>query len=419
MFDLDRGDRAREPVRVSSPTPACASAARRARWRARSGTPSPTRAGPHRDVLRQHRRPRRGHLAARGVHRATQATRRPAGHRLGGRHRRPGDAHVQRRRRRRPVRVPLAHGLGRVQALHPRRLPRRVPDRRPVPHRVRHGRGAGGHLQRLRLLRARLPVRRDRPARGRRPRVEVHALLRPPGRRAGTGLRQGLPDRLHPVRRPRRATRSAPTPDWRSCTTPASTTPGSTAATRTTGSAATARSSCCSTSPRCTACHPTRSSPPATCRPCGGAPASPRSPCSAAWRPRSSGGTDDGHPRRRYGTTGTHRGDRPPAPSGPGPGRTAHGAGRGVPVLLRQTRTQQADLARPRHRGLPVPRRSRRRVLGAGGRRAAHRPRRPRAGLQDRRARRRSRARCTRWSTTSASRPGSSTCCGWSNRPHR
>ena len=38
-----------------------------------------------------------------------------------------------------------------------------------VPHRVRHGGGAGRHLQRLRLLRAGLPVRRDRPARGRRP----------------------------------------------------------------------------------------------------------------------------------------------------------------------------------------------------------------------------------------------------------
>ena len=60
-----------------------------------------------------------------------------------------------------------------------RRLPGRLPDRRAVPHRVRHRRRAGGRLQRLRLLRPGLPVRRDRPARGRRPGLEVHALLRP------------------------------------------------------------------------------------------------------------------------------------------------------------------------------------------------------------------------------------------------
>ena len=67
---------------------------------------------------------------------------------------------------RRGARVPLADGLGRVQALHARRLPGRLPDRRAVPHRVRHRRRAAGHLQRLRLLRLRLPVRRDRPAPG-------------------------------------------------------------------------------------------------------------------------------------------------------------------------------------------------------------------------------------------------------------
>ena len=67
------------------------------------------------------------------------------------------------------ARLPLADVLRRVQALHARRLPRRLPDRVAVPHRVRHRRRAGRHLQRLRLLRAGLPVRRDRPARGRRP----------------------------------------------------------------------------------------------------------------------------------------------------------------------------------------------------------------------------------------------------------
>ena len=53
-----------------------------------------------------------------------------------------------------------------------------------------------------------LPLRRDRPPRGRRPRLEVHALLRPAEGRHGAGLRQGLPHRFHPVRRPRRAARA-------------------------------------------------------------------------------------------------------------------------------------------------------------------------------------------------------------------
>ena len=86
---------------------------------------------------------------------------------------RPGDLPG----RRRPA---LADGLRRLQALHPRRLPRGVPHRRTVPHRVRHGRRPAGHLQRLRLLRPRLPVRRARPPRGGRPGLQVHAVLRPP-----------------------------------------------------------------------------------------------------------------------------------------------------------------------------------------------------------------------------------------------
>ena len=81
--------------------------------------------------------------------------------------------------------LPLADVVRRVQALHARRLPGRLPDRLAVPHRVRHRRRAGRHLQRLRLLRPGLPVRRHRAPhrpRGRqerRHRPEVHALLRP------------------------------------------------------------------------------------------------------------------------------------------------------------------------------------------------------------------------------------------------
>ena len=62
----------------------------------------------------------------------------------------------------------LADVLRRLQALHPRRLPGGLPDRRPVPDRVRHRRRPAGRLQRLRLLHPGLPVRGHRPPRGRR-----------------------------------------------------------------------------------------------------------------------------------------------------------------------------------------------------------------------------------------------------------
>ena len=133
----------------------------------------------------------------------------------------------------------LADGVGRVQALHARRLPGRLPDRVAVPHRVRHRGGAGRHLQRLRLLRPGLPVRGDRPAARSDGRAEVHAVLRPARRGHEAGLRQGVPDPVDPVRDARRAARAGRSPGSTSCTTRAWPTPGSTARTRTTGSAAT------------------------------------------------------------------------------------------------------------------------------------------------------------------------------------
>ena len=117
-----------------------------------------------------------------------------------------------------PHGLPLADVLRRVQALHARRLPGRLPDRRAVPHRVRHGGRAAGHLQRLRLLRLGLPVRGDRAARGRRPGLEVHAVLRPAARRPGAGLREGVPDRLDPVRPAGRAAGARGASGWSSCT---------------------------------------------------------------------------------------------------------------------------------------------------------------------------------------------------------
>ena len=114
----------------------------------------------------------------------------------------------------------LAHVVGCVQALHARGMPRRLPDRLALPHRVRHGGRSGGHLQRLRLLRACMPFRRDRQAAHRktarsaraarrrgRPGVEMHALLRPPERRPRAGLREGVSDAVDPVRSARRAAR--------------------------------------------------------------------------------------------------------------------------------------------------------------------------------------------------------------------
>ena len=64
-----------------------------------------------------------------------------------------------------------------------------------------------------------LPVRRARPARGRRARLEVHALLRPPQGRQGAGLRAGVPDELDPVRRARRAARARRARGSSSCRT--------------------------------------------------------------------------------------------------------------------------------------------------------------------------------------------------------
>ena len=93
---------------------------------------------------------------------------------------------------------------------------------------------------------------------GRRPGLEVHAVLRPAGRRPGAGLRQGVPDPVHPVRPGGRAARAGPAAGRRSCRQPGSPGPSCTWTTRPTASAAVARSSCCWTSPRCTGCRRTR-----------------------------------------------------------------------------------------------------------------------------------------------------------------
>ena len=57
------------------------------------------------------------------------------------------------------------------------------------PHRVRRRLHPARRLQRLRLLRRHLPVRRHRSPARRRPRVQVHVLLRPAEGRAAAGVR--------------------------------------------------------------------------------------------------------------------------------------------------------------------------------------------------------------------------------------
>ena len=208
-----------------------------------------------------------------------------------GQHGRAGRRHVAPRRVRRAAgarrgrgRGPaLAHVLRRLQALHARRVPGGLPDRLAVPHGVRHRRRAGGHLQRLRLLRPGVPVRRARPARGGRPRLEVHALLRPPRRRPGARVREGVPDGLDPVRAAGRPARARQAPRDRA----ARARRGVRAAVpRRPGrrrSAARARSSSCSTSRRSTACRPIRSTRRATSARRGARPAGAAG-ARAAWR---------------------------------------------------------------------------------------------------------------------------------------
>ena len=94
----------------------------------------------------------------------------------------------------------------RLQALHQRGLPRCLPHRRADPHRASDGGAAAGRLQRLRLLRAGVPVRRRRP----RPRWTGAPAS---ARSATTASRTGS---SRPARSPARPTRSssAPTRSW-------------------------------------------------------------------------------------------------------------------------------------------------------------------------------------------------------------
>ena len=85
------------------------------------------------------------------------------------------------------------------------RLPGGLSDRRDRAHGVRRRLRAAGCLQWLRLLRGGVSVRRGAAQSGRRPRVQVHVLLRPAEGRIEAGVRAGVSDGIDQVR-PDRAT---------------------------------------------------------------------------------------------------------------------------------------------------------------------------------------------------------------------
>ena len=231
--------RRRHPAWASSPTRRCASAARRARSPARSGTRSPRTAWTSsgcRWTTRARWAPTRG------------ATSRSSSSRCPSRTRRRACAGSCPPTSASTARTPLPGGL---------------PHRLAVPHGVRQRGRAAGHLQRLRLLRPGVPVRRARPARGGRPGLEVHALLRPPRGRQEPACAKACPTN---------SIQFGPLDDLREHAEHrvielherGEETRGCTSTTRRTGSAGRARSSSCSTTRRSTACRPIRSTRRAT-----------------------------------------------------------------------------------------------------------------------------------------------------------
>ena len=196
-----------------------------------------------------HGQPVRQHVAPRALRRARRRRRRRA-----ARTRSPtwsptaaGERLADRRRGgRRGVRQLGLH-VRRLQALHERGLPRRVPDGRADPHRVRDRGAAARRLQRLRLLRARRARSASSTA---RPRTAAPASARS----ATTGSRTGSSPRARRRARPTRSSSAPTTSSSRSpsgasprCTRAASRAPTSTAPpTRppTSSRAASARSSC-------------------------------------------------------------------------------------------------------------------------------------------------------------------------------
>ena len=137
-------------------------------------------------LLRPHRRAVGLDVAPRAVRRAARALGgAPGGGRRGARRDAPADGSRPSWRGGAPTCDTLDLHVRRLQALHERRLPRRLPDRRADPHRVPDRRAAARRLQRLRLLHPGVPVRRRRPRPHRR-------AGRASARSATTGCEDGL-----------------------------------------------------------------------------------------------------------------------------------------------------------------------------------------------------------------------------------
>ena len=166
---------------------------------------------------------------------------------------------------REPAGLPLADGVGRVQALHARRLPRRLPHGRAVPHRVRHGRRPAGRVQRVRVLREGCPYgvieRREGDGRAWKCTLcydRLHGGLEPACAKAcpTDSIQFGELDVL-------RETAKQRVEQLHADGVPEARLYGESPDDGVGGQRR--RSSCCSTSPRSTACRRTRSSRRATC----------------------------------------------------------------------------------------------------------------------------------------------------------
>ena len=274
-------------------------------------------------------------------------------------------------------------------------LPRRLPDRRAVPHRVRHRRRAARHLQRLRLLRAR-PARTASSTCARRTAGRSSARCATTGSRTGQtpGVRTGLPDPVDPVRRARRAARAGRPPARASCTSKGVDVARLYGRDPDDGVGGDGAFFLLLDEPEVYGLPP---DPVVTTRDIA-------LDVEARRRRRRHAGRSSG--------VASFVGTAPMREQLDGPRA-------GVRVLLRPADHQDADLEDPRRPALPVPRRAGRR-LGVLAEGAAL------AGLPhlERVTRARRGGRCRRsarwpWSTTSAGPSGSSTCCGCSSRRRR
>ena len=145
--------------------------------------------------LRQHRPPRRIDLATRHVPRAGSIKRKSDYGSMGLLR-----SAIRDRQSAIGGSVPLGFSVRRLQALRRGRLSGGVSNRIDRAHGSRLRSGAERCLQRLRLLRRLVSIRRDRSPAGtaarRRRRFQVHLLLRSTKKRTRPGLRQGLSDRI-------------------------------------------------------------------------------------------------------------------------------------------------------------------------------------------------------------------------------